>query len=65
MSLFVVVILFSCRPTELDAVVYGHLFTIITTTLPVDTVAKVVENFPNLVRFCQDIDDKYFKDQTT
>jgi len=53
---------FGDKPSELDAVVYGHLFTIITTELPVTSLADIVDSFENLGDFCTRIDDKYFKE---
>ncbi len=52
------------RPNELDAVVYGHLFTILTTSLPqsVERFAEIVREFPNLVDFATRVDDEYFKE---
>lgn len=51
------------RPTELDAVVFGHLYTILTTSLPVSRFAEVIRDYKNLTDFCQRIDQKYFKDR--
>ena len=49
-----------CRPTELDALVFGHLFTIITTKLPDNRLAESVKSFDNLVQFCKQIDRQFF-----
>ena len=46
---------------ELDALVYGHLFTLITTELPNMRFADIIESFQNLVDLCTRIDDKHFK----
>jgi len=51
---------FGNRPCELDAIVFGHLFTILTTTLPDNRLAETVQKFENLVHFCKNIDQKYF-----
>ena len=48
-------------PTELDALVFGHVFTLLTTSLPEGRFAEIVQKFPNLTSFCQRIDEKYFK----
>lgn len=48
------------RPTELDAVTFGHLFTILTTKLPNNILAEKIKEYKPLVRFCQNIDKKYF-----
>ncbi|KAL5011143.1 hypothetical protein ScPMuIL_013448 [Solemya velum] len=54
---------FGDRPTELDAIVFGHLYTILTTSLPISRFAEVIREFKNLTDFCQRIDQKYFKDR--
>ncbi|KAL8603288.1 hypothetical protein ACOMHN_017403 [Nucella lapillus] len=54
---------FGDNPTELDAMVFGHLFTVLTTTLPEGQFAEIVQQFPNLTTFCQKIDDRYFKEK--
>ncbi|XP_013404231.1 metaxin-2 isoform X4 [Lingula anatina] len=51
---------FGNRPTELDALVFGHLFTILTTPMPVNKLAEIVKNFDNLVHFCARIEQQYF-----
>lgn len=51
------------RPTELDAVTFGHLFTILTTNLPNNVLAEKVREYKSLVHFCQNIDKKYFNPQ--
>nr|CAB3264075.1 metaxin-2-like [Phallusia mammillata] len=51
---------FGSKPTELDAMVYGHLYTIITTSLPDNRLAKTIQQFGNLVAFCQNIDRDFF-----
>ncbi|CAE1276714.1 MTX [Acanthosepion pharaonis] len=52
---------FGDKPTELDALVFGHLFTLITTDLPVTKFAEVIQKYENLVDFCDKIEDTYFK----
>ncbi|ELU13169.1 hypothetical protein CAPTEDRAFT_97135, partial [Capitella teleta] len=47
-------------PTELDALVYGHLFTLITTHLPSLPLSQIVQSFPNLNEYCRRIDEDYF-----
>ena len=49
-----------CRPTELDATVFGHLFTILTTPLPDNRLSSIVRQHTNLVELCQGIDKEYF-----
>ena len=51
------------RPTELDALVFGHLFTLLTTNLPNNEFARIIERFSNLKNFCERVDKTYFKDQ--
>ncbi|KAL3835913.1 hypothetical protein ACJMK2_021374 [Sinanodonta woodiana] len=53
---------FGSKPTELDAVVFGHLYTLITTELPNKAIADVINKFQNLVDFCTRVDQIYFKD---
>ena len=48
------------RPTELDALVFGHLFSILTTPLPDTRLASIVRGHKNLVELCQQIDKEYF-----
>ncbi|UYV71209.1 MTX2 [Cordylochernes scorpioides] len=48
-------------PTELDALVFGHLFSILTTTLPDVNLSNVVRQFPNLVELCRRIDSAHFQ----
>lgn len=49
-------------PTELDAMVFGHVFTLLTTSLPEGRFAEIIQKFPNLTNFCKRIDDRYFKE---
>lgn len=53
--------LFLFSPTELDALVFGHLFTMLTTSLPVGRFADIIKQFENLTDFCSRIDLKYFE----
>ncbi|CAH1979633.1 unnamed protein product [Acanthoscelides obtectus] len=50
-------------PTELDALVFGHLFTILTTPLPRSDLANTVRNYPKLIELVQRIEKEYFKKQ--
>lgn len=52
---------FGNSPTELDAVVFGHLFTLLTTPLPDSRLASVVRSYPSLVALCRSIEGEYFK----
>jgi len=51
---------FNDKPTELDALVFGHLFSILTTPLPDTRLASIVRQHKNLVELCQQIDKEYF-----
>ncbi|XP_068101558.1 metaxin-2 isoform X1 [Hyperolius riggenbachi] len=53
---------FSKQPTELDALVFGHLFTILTTQLTNDELREKVKNYSNLIAFCRRIEQNYFED---
>uniref|UniRef100_A0A8C2PXH2 Metaxin-2 n=1 Tax=Cyprinus carpio TaxID=7962 RepID=A0A8C2PXH2_CYPCA len=53
---------FSKQPTELDALVFGHLFTILTTQLTNDELAEKVKSYTNLLSFCHRIEHTYFKE---
>lgn len=48
-------------PNELDALVFGHIFTIITTPLPGNKLANIVQTYPLLVKFCKRIETRYFQ----
>ncbi|XP_073842666.1 metaxin-2 isoform X1 [Musca autumnalis] len=49
------------QPCELDAIVFGHLFSVLTINLPNMALAQSVQKFKPLVQFCRFIDDKYFQ----
>jgi len=51
---------FNGKPTELDALVFGHLFAILTTPLPDSRLANIVRSFKNLTDLCQHIDKEFF-----
>uniref|UniRef100_A0A1I7ZVZ3 GST_C_6 domain-containing protein n=1 Tax=Steinernema glaseri TaxID=37863 RepID=A0A1I7ZVZ3_9BILA len=48
------------QPTELDALAFGHLYTILTTELPNMDLAELVRKHDNLVKFCKKIDHEFF-----
>ncbi|XP_034951653.1 metaxin-2-like [Chelonus insularis] len=52
-------------PTELDALVFGHLFTIITTPIPGCKLGEIVKNFPDLVDLCKRIETSFFSSLRT
>lgn len=51
---------FNNKPTELDALVFGHLFAILTTPLPDARLANIVRQYKNLIDLCQQIDKEFF-----
>jgi len=52
---------FGTSHTELDALVFGYLFTMITTPLPnSNKLGLLVKQQPNLVRFCQRLEKDLF-----
>ncbi|KAK0074428.1 hypothetical protein PV325_008340, partial [Microctonus aethiopoides] len=50
----------SLGPKELDALVFGHLYTILTTPIPGNRLAEIVHRFPDLVDLCKRIEKRYF-----
>lgn len=54
---------FGDKPTELDAIVYAHLYTIITTKLPFEEFGIIIQGFKNLKNFVRRIDANYFSDR--
>jgi len=52
---------FGSKPTELDAVVFGHLFTILTTPLPDNRLKGIVQQFSNLVALCDRVERQFFE----
>lgn len=54
---------FGDQPTELDALVFGHLFSLLTIQLPTVDIAADIKEFVNLTEFCQRIEAKYFKEK--
>ncbi|XP_051169931.1 metaxin-2-like isoform X2 [Leptopilina boulardi] len=54
---------FGERPNELDALVFGHMFTIITTSLPKNLLADIINKYPTLVTFCKRIENSIFYSQ--
>lgn len=53
------------RPTELDALVFGHLFTILTTRLTSTELAERIKSHSNLLSFCRRIEQTYFEDKSS
>nr|CAD7395256.1 unnamed protein product [Timema poppensis] len=49
------------RPTELDALVFGHVFTILTTPLPNNQFAGIVRGYDNLIELCKRVEKDYFE----
>ncbi len=55
---------FGTSPTELDALVFGYLFTMITTPLPkTNQFGILVKQQANLVRFCQRLEREFFSNE--
>lgn len=52
---------FGERPTELDAIVFGHLFAILNTPLPDNKLCSIIGEYQNLVELCRRIDVQYFQ----
>ena len=48
------------RPTELDAYVFGHLFTLLTTELPDVDIGEVVKKYENLKMFTKRVETIFF-----
>ncbi|EJW85800.1 hypothetical protein WUBG_03290 [Wuchereria bancrofti] len=55
---------FGDSPTELDALAFGHFYTILTTELPNMELKNCLRRYSNLTEFCQRIDKKYFVPET-
>lgn len=53
---------FGDKPTELDAMVFGHLYTLLTTNLPDIDLAVIIRNYGNLANFCKRVEIKYFRE---
>ncbi|KHJ95729.1 hypothetical protein OESDEN_04315 [Oesophagostomum dentatum] len=53
--------LFGNQPTEADALLFGHLFTIITMTLPCMDLKNAILNYQNLQDFVTRVETEYFK----
>ena len=51
------------RVTALDAVVFGHLFAIVTTILPNNCLSVVIKDFDNLQQFLRRINETYFSEE--
>ena len=50
-----------CRPCELDAYVFGHLYTLQTTSLPEEAdVQGIISKFPNLENYLRRLERKIF-----
>ncbi|KAK9512893.1 hypothetical protein O3M35_001207 [Rhynocoris fuscipes] len=54
---------FGDKPTELDALVFGHIFTIITTPLPTNRFAATVTSYQNLRDHCQRVERMLFYEE--
>ncbi|KAI5742658.1 hypothetical protein M8J77_009846 [Diaphorina citri] len=52
---------FKDKPTELDALLFGHIYAVLTTPLPNNRFASTIRAYPNLVEHCTRIEQAYFK----
>ncbi|KAI6177296.1 Metaxin-2-like protein [Aphelenchoides bicaudatus] len=50
------------EPTELDALAFGHLYTILTTELPSMNLLNSLRKYPNLLKYAHNVDQSFFKD---
>jgi len=55
---------FGSRPTELECLIFGHLYTILTTPLSNSALAATVRNFPALINLIKRIEEQYFKKES-
>lgn len=53
---------FGALPTELDALVFGHVFTILTTLLPNNHLAEIIQSYPKLINHCKEVENELFTD---
>lgn len=53
---------FGDKPTELDALTFGHLFCLMTTDLVDGRLGQIVSGFSNLVDLCHRVESQYFAD---
>ena len=49
------------NPSELDALVFGHLFCIFTMTTTTTVLSETINKYTNLTEFCYNIEKKYFE----
>ncbi|KAJ8416894.1 hypothetical protein AAFF_G00327720 [Aldrovandia affinis] len=54
---------FNKQPTELDALVFGHLFTILTTQLTSNELSEKIKNYGNLLSFCRRVEQNFFEER--
>eukprot|EP00163_Fabomonas_tropica_P002627 TRINITY_DN1202_c0_g1_i2.p2 TRINITY_DN1202_c0_g1~~TRINITY_DN1202_c0_g1_i2.p2 ORF type:complete len:266 (+),score=36.91 TRINITY_DN1202_c0_g1_i2:530-1327(+) len=55
---------FGNSPASLDAVVFGHLGIHLYAEFPNNRLRKLLQEYPNLVRFCNSIRERYYRDIT-
>ncbi|XP_049271762.1 metaxin-2 isoform X2 [Rhipicephalus sanguineus] len=53
---------FGDKPTELDALTFGHLYCLMTTELVDGRLGQIVSGFSNLVDLCHRVESQYFAD---
>uniref|UniRef100_A0A1A9WBU0 Metaxin-2 n=1 Tax=Glossina brevipalpis TaxID=37001 RepID=A0A1A9WBU0_9MUSC len=49
------------KPCELDAIVFGHLFSMLSLNLPDTALQSIVQQFKLLMKLCHFIDEEYFQ----
>lgn len=52
------------RVTPLDALVFGHLFAIVTTVLPKNYLSAVIRDFNNLHEYLLRINERFYGGET-
>ncbi|EGT56678.1 hypothetical protein CAEBREN_25436 [Caenorhabditis brenneri] len=48
-------------PTEADALLFGHMYTLITVRLPLTNITNILKKYPNLIDFTKRVEQLYFK----
>ena len=48
-------------PTEADALLFGHTYTLITVRLPLTNITNILKKYPNLIDFTKRVEQLYFK----
>ncbi|PIC39913.1 hypothetical protein B9Z55_011450 [Caenorhabditis nigoni] len=48
-------------PTEADALLFGHMYTLITVRLPLTNITNILKKYSNLIEFTKRVEQQYFK----